>query len=702
MVATAHQLDPLANFTWEAAHLDKALALLALRAGFTEALPDAMPTAAASPQATLYTTAAHLNLTLYPQTIAYRHALAALADLAPAIVPLSDGRYLALLHSGPLGARLLARDGAMRRVGLPTLRAAIFAPAVARVQAQLSAQFASSGISAERQPLLTEALAEDYLYETTTDGIWRVRAAGQRSSRSLWWASGVPLLLALEVAARVVWYGLFFGALAVLAGVAAEGRVDGTLLLLGVLIYLSRIPLGFLFAWLERWLALRIGLLNKRLLFNGALNLPQDEVVQAGSGQFLSYLLASERLTEAWLNRGGWFRASSVFLLLTVIVLALLGDLLGALFVGGWLLLSFGVVWWLARRYSKLDDSHTTLTRRQLERLQGHTTRLLQENDWQDAPDREVAAYLRRASQRDTSIGVAWTWLPYGALLLIILVLAPDFINNPSAFTGQNAATTLRFAALLFVIYEVYYLALALPDVAKMLAAWRQMRPLRDAPQASEATAAPTNATPDEAALLSLRNVRFSYTPDGQPVLAGVSADIPGRARILMHGVSGSGKSTFAQVLNGMREPQSGLVLLRGYDLPTLGSASWRQQVVLVPQFYANHIFDASLAFNVLMGRTDAPTAADLDEAERVCRDLGLGDLIDQMPDGLGQVVGANGWQLSHGERNRVFIARALLQRADLTIFDESFVALDPTLLQTALTTVQARANAILIISHEA
>ena len=65
-----------------------------------------------------------------------------------------------------------------------------------------------------------------------------------------------------------------------------------------------------------------------------------------------------------------------------------------------------------------------------------------------------------------------------------------------------------------------------------------------------------------------------------------------------------------------------------------------------------------TLAFNALMGRDWPPGPADLDRAERVCRALGLGPLLDRMPAGLNQMVGETGWQLSHGEKSRLYIAR--------------------------------------------
>jgi ATP-binding cassette subfamily B protein len=100
------------------------------------------------------------------------------------------------------------------------------------------------------------------------------------------------------------------------------------------------------------------------------------------------------------------------------------------------------------------------------------------------------------------------------------------------------------------------------------------------------------------------------------------------------------------------------------------------------------------------MGRRWPAAQADLDEAEALCRELGLGPLLDRMPAGMMQMVGEGGWQLSHGERSRVFLARALLQGGDALVLDESFAALDPETLGDALAVAVRRAPALIVIAH--
>ncbi|MDC0685548.1 ATP-binding cassette domain-containing protein [Sorangium atrum] len=170
--------------------------------------------------------------------------------------------------------------------------------------------------------------------------------------------------------------------------------------------------------------------------------------------------------------------------------------------------------------------------------------------------------------------------------------------------------------------------------------------------------------------------------------------------RILLEGPSGGGKSTLSALLSGLRAPDAGLLLLNGLDRHMLGAAAWRRRVAAAPQFHENHVLAGTFAYNLLMGRRWPPRPDDLAEAEEICHELGLGELLGRMPGGLEQVVGETGWQLSHGERSRLYIARALLQGAEVVVLDESFAALDPETLERALRCVLRRARTLVVIAH--
>jgi ABC-type multidrug transport system fused ATPase/permease subunit len=182
--------------------------------------------------------------------------------------------------------------------------------------------------------------------------------------------------------------------------------------------------------------------------------------------------------------------------------------------------------------------------------------------------------------------------------------------------------------------------------------------------------------------------------------LADCTLEIERGERVLIEGPSGGGKSTLAMLIAGLREPDVGDLRLNGVAQRVLGHASWRERVGIVPQFHENHVFSDTLLFNLLLGRVWPARGEDIVEAETICAELNLDVVLRKMPSGLGQFVGEGAWQLSHGERSRLFIARALLQRVDIHILDESFAALDPETLENVLRCVTKRADTLVVIAH--
>ena len=183
-------------------------------------------------------------------------------------------------------------------------------------------------------------------------------------------------------------------------------------------------------------------------------------------------------------------------------------------------------------------------------------------------------------------------------------------------------------------------------------------------------------------------------------MLAGCALDIRRGDRILLEGPSGGGKSTLGALLVGLRVPDAGRLRLAGVDQQAIGLQRWRARVGAAPQFHENHVFSQTFLFNLLLGRAWPPRREDIVEAEAVLRELDLAPLLARMPSGLEQLVGDSGWQLSHGERSRVYLARALLQGAEIVILDESFGALDPETLERCVDCVYRRAPTLVVIAH--
>ena len=319
--------------------------------------------------------------------------------------------------------------------------------------------------------------------------------------------------------------------------------------------------------------------------------------------------------------------------------------------------------------------------------------------EWHDTEDQALDNYLRVSGSLDRIGTALMAATPRGWLIAALACLAPAIVSGQSS--GTQTAVSLGGILLAFTAFQ--RLVSSFTDIAGAAVVSERIAPLLRAAARPEELGQPL---PDENAgqrpekVVEADRLTFRYRKEGNPALQGCGLAIRKGDRVLLEGPSGGGKTTFASLLSGMRQPESGLLLAGGLDRPTLGTERWRKRVAAAPQFHENHILTETLAFNLLMGRRWPPTAADMEEAELLCRELGLGVLLDTMPSGILQMVGEGGWQLSHGERSRVFIARALLQNADLVILDESFAALDPENLRTALECTLERAETLMVIAH--
>jgi ATP-binding cassette, subfamily B, bacterial len=515
-----------------------------------------------------------------------------------------------------------------------------------------------------------------------------------RASGLLW---RVFTLLAVHLSETL----LLIGSWACVGLGALTGRLDAGWLAAWALALGSTVPLHAASTWLQGAVALGFGGLLKQRLLVGAMALDPDLIRRKGAGEILSETLETEAIGDLGAS-GGIATVLSLLELLIAPTLFYWGAafLPEAAILIVWLALSLGLIAHNARLRADWTLQRLTLTNRLVENMTAHRTRVAQEAPahWHDGEDADLDRYLQASRRLDASAARITAGLPRAYVLAGILTLAPAFLNGTSSLT-QLAVT---FGAILFAASALQRLSFGFSDAAAGWIAWKMAAPLLAAAREVRPDSPPvdTQPTPKGIPVLHAQSVGFAHPTRLEPVLGGCTLSIHRGDQILLEGTSGSGKSTLAAVLAGLRAATSGFVLAGGLDRATLGDDAWRRRIALAPQYHDNHIVAAPLIFNLLMARAHPHTAEDVAQAAEVCRELGLTDLIDRMPAGLNQFVGDTGWRLSQGERSRIFLARALLQKAEIVVLDETLAALDPENFLKCLECVVLRAPTLILIAH--
>ena len=542
------------------------------------------------------------------------------------------------------------------------------------------ASLAPSGAQRQRFPLAGTAAPSGSFWQ-------QVRAAGL-----VWRSGGLLGVHALETI-------FLFASWAAVGSGALNGRVDKAWLVAWALCLATLVVLRGAARSSEVALSIGFGGLLKERLFAGAMAFDADLLRRKGIGELLSQVFEAEALEGLATDGGLQIVLATLELLMIPVVLSWgVSASLEIILLLAWLCLTAILVLQNARERFRWTKARLGLTHRLVENMTAHRTKLAQQppSEWHTTEDGETEEYAQVSERLDRSTARIETFIPRGYLIAALLAFSPSFLAGAATLSQQ----AITLGVILFAYTSLQRFTFGASRVSAAYVAWRSIKAVFDAAARPAENSTAETVALKEVRTFQLQNVVFTHAGRRVPSLKNCTLTIHRGDSFLLEGDSGSGKSTLALLLAGMRRPSAGFILAGGLDLQTLGEANWRQRVAAAPQYHENHILSASLSFNLLMGRPYPHSSEDIQEARELCLELGLGSLLERMPSGLDHIVGETGWQLSQGERSRVFLARALLQNADLVILDESFAALDPENLHRCLGCVRRRAKALLVIAH--
>jgi len=277
------------------------------------------------------------------------------------------------------------------------------------------------------------------------------------------------------------------------------------------------------------------------------------------------------------------------------------------------------------------------------------------------------------------------TVMPLIIILFIFWVIAGQIPNTLS--TGQFMAF---FTALTLTVVAVLQLGMALVSFLMVIPLFESIRPILEAAPENTAIKPEVQNLSGE---IEVSNVSFRYQPDGPLVLKNVSMHISPGEFVAIVGASGSGKSTLLRLLLGFEAPESGSVYYDRQDLSSFDPTSVRRQAGTVLQ--QSQLIPGNIASNII-GMTNAT----FEDAWEAARNVGLDEDIKQMPMGMLTVVTDGLSTISGGQRERIMIARAIVNKPRILFFDEATSALDNKTQQKVSESLEKLQATRVVIAH--
>jgi subfamily B ATP-binding cassette protein MsbA len=327
----------------------------------------------------------------------------------------------------------------------------------------------------------------------------------------------------------------------------------------------------------------------------------------------------------------------------------------------------------------------------QIRTVQGFTREHFESEAYGRAVNQARDEGLRRAMARASLTG-AVTFAAFGAVVMVLweggrLVLAGE-LSPGTLVAFLLYATTISGA--------ITSLAGFWGNLQEAAGAARRIFEILDHPVAIASPTHPRPLPTPVRGVVRFEGVTFRYGLDLPKVLDGVDLALDDGATVALVGSSGSGKSTLASLIPRFFDVEKGSVTFDGIDVRELALDDLRSWIGIVPQ--EPMLFAGTVRENLVYGNLDASQA----EIEEVSRAAHAAEFIETFPDGYDQVVGERGVTLSAGQRQRIAIARVMLERPKLLILDEASSSLDSeseALVQDALERLMG-GRTTLVIAH--
>ena len=254
--------------------------------------------------------------------------------------------------------------------------------------------------------------------------------------------------------------------------------------------------------------------------------------------------------------------------------------------------------------------------------------------------------------------------ISYGAVFLSIWLVAGMAESDPSV-VGSIASFVNYLSQIIFTIVMVGFLG---NSVTRAMISLRRIREILDTEPAM------TFKDVEDEELegsLSFENVTFTYPNDEEPILKDISFDIAAGKMVGVVGATGAGKSTLAQLIPRLFDPQQGSIKIGGKDIRTVSEGTLRKTVSIVLQRAI--LFSGTIADNLRQGKGDATVS----EMERAARIAQASEFISRMDLAFESPVEERGTNFSGGQKQRMSIARGIVSNPRILIFDDSTSALD-------------------------